>query len=43
MDLHNNAYEISGVVYGASVLLFGGLGLLVAFVIEIKYVKDKKE
>jgi hypothetical protein len=43
MDLHNNAYEISGVVYGASVLLFGGLGLLVAFVIEMKYVKDKKE
>lgn len=25
-----------GVIYGASVLLFGGLGLLVAFLIEIK-------
>jgi len=24
MDLQHNAYEISGVVYGASVLLFGG-------------------
>lgn len=42
MDLRNNAHEISGVVYGASVLLFGGLGLLVAFIIEMKYVKDKK-
>ena len=43
MDLHHNAaYEISGVVYGASVLLFGGLGLLVAFIIEMNYVKNKK-
>ena len=42
MDLRNNAYEISGVVYGASVLLFGGLGLLVAFIIEMKYLKNKK-
>ena len=43
MELRNNAHEISGVVYGASVLLFGGLGLLVAFVIEMNYVKNKKE
>ena len=42
MDLQHNAYEISGVVYGASVLLFGGLGLLVAFVIEMSYLKNKK-
>ena len=42
MDLQHNAYEISGVVYGASVLLFGGLGLLVAFVIEMNYSKNKK-
>jgi len=41
MDLRNNANEISGVVYGASVLLFGGLGLLVAFVIEMNYLKKK--
>lgn len=42
MELKNNAYEISGVVYGASVLLFGGLGLVVAFLIEMKYIKDNK-
>ena len=42
MNLQNNANEISGVVYGASVLLFGGLGLLVAFVIEMSYLKNKK-
>lgn len=32
-----------GVVYGASVLLFGGLGLLVAFILEMKYTKKLKE
>jgi hypothetical protein len=32
-----------GVVYGASVLLFGGLGLLVAFLLEMKYSKKLKE
>jgi hypothetical protein len=37
-----DAYEAAGVVYGASVLLFGGLGLLIAFIIEMKYLKDKK-
>jgi len=42
MELKNNAFEISGVVYGASVLLFGGLGLLVAFMIELKYSNNKK-
>jgi hypothetical protein len=42
MDLQHNANEISGVVYGASVLLFGGLGLLVAFVIELKSMKNNK-
>ena len=41
MELQHNAYEISGVVYGASVLLFGGLGLLVAFIIEMKYSKSR--
>ena len=41
MELRNNANEISGVVYGATVLLFGGLGLLVAFVIEMNYLKKK--
>ncbi len=32
-----------GVVYGASVLLFGGLGLLVAFIVEMSYIKKRKE
>lgn len=30
-------------VYGASVMLFGGIGLIIAFVIEMKLSKDKKE
>jgi len=42
MELSGNAHEVSGVVYGASVLLFGGLGLVAAFLIEMKYIKDKK-
>jgi len=32
-----------GVIYGSSVLLFGGLGLLVAFILEMKYTKKRKE
>jgi hypothetical protein len=28
-----------GVIYGASVLLFGGVGLLVAFLVEMSYLK----
>lgn len=35
--------EIAGTAYGASVLLFGGIGLILAFVIEMKLSKDKKE
>ena len=35
--------EIAGIIYGASTLLFGGLGLLIAFLIEMKYRKNKKE
>lgn len=34
--------EVAGTAYGASVLLFGGLGLIVAFIIELKMSKDKK-
>jgi len=30
-----------GIAYGASVLLFGGIGLLVSFIIESKMNKDK--
>ncbi|MDR1918348.1 MAG: hypothetical protein LBQ65_01730, partial [Tannerellaceae bacterium] len=29
-------HEVAGTAYGASVLLFGGLGLIIAFVIEMK-------
>lgn len=34
--------ELAGTAYGASVLLFGGIGLIIAFVIELKLSKDKK-
>lgn len=33
--------ELISTVYGASVLLFGGIGLIIAFVIELKLSKDK--
>lgn len=33
--------EVAGTAYGASVLLFGGIGLLIAFVIELKLSKNK--
>ena len=33
--------EVMGIVYGASVFVFGGLGLLVAFVLEMKYSEKK--
>jgi hypothetical protein len=35
-------YDLSqkaGVIYGASVLLFGGLGLLIAFIVEMSFLK----
>lgn len=35
--------EMISTVYGASVMLFGGIGLIIAFVIEMKLSKDKKE
>ena len=35
-------YETMSVVYGASVLLFGGLGLLISFQVELKYNKKDK-
>lgn len=34
--------EMAGTAYGASVLLFGGIGLIVAFIIEMKMSKEKK-
>ena len=35
--------ELISTVYGASVLLFGGIGLIIAFVIELKLWKDKNK
>ena len=34
-------YEVNGVIYGAPVFIFGGLGLLLAFIFEIKFSKKK--
>lgn len=39
IDLTHDAYDISGIIYGASVMLFGGLGLVAAFLIEMKMQK----
>lgn len=36
-----NEYEAISSAYGASVLLFGGLGLVIAFIIEIKMKKKE--
>ena len=35
--------ELISTVYGASVLLFGGIGLIIAFVIELKLSTDKNK
>ncbi|MDR1202365.1 MAG: hypothetical protein LBL58_12190 [Tannerellaceae bacterium] len=43
---HNDNWyrnELAGTAYGASVLLFGGISLIIAFVIEMKMAKNKKE
>lgn len=40
-DYSWNMRELAGVVYGACTLLFGGLGLIIAFVIEIRLTKKK--
>lgn len=39
-EFYNNIWEIGNVVYGACTLLFGGFGLMVAFLIEMKYTKE---
>ncbi len=38
-DMNWGVRDTAGIVYGASVLIFGGLGLITAFIIEIKYSK----
>ena len=47
-DLYNQnngytimSHEFFGIAYGASVLLFGGIGLLVAFIVEMKLSKKQ--
>ncbi len=35
--------EMTGVIYGSSALLFGGLGLLIAFLLEMGYTRKNKE
>ena len=42
-DLSWNARQIVGIVYGSSVLLFGGAGLITAFLIENKMNKKKED
>lgn len=37
---HYSSRQLISSVYGASVLLFGGLGLIIAFLIEVKMTKD---
>ena len=37
----HHSYEAMGVVYGASIFLFGGIGLLAAFIMEMKFSKKK--
>lgn len=41
-EYYGNTYQTASVIYGACVLLFGGLSLLIAFILEMKYIKDKK-
>ena len=35
-EFYNNIWEVANVVYGACTLLFGGLGLVVAFLVELR-------
>ena len=41
--LLQNRRELLGIIYGSSCLLFGGLGLLSAFLLEYKLSKKNKE
>ena len=40
-DFVESSYQIRGAIYGSCVLLFGGLGLIIAFIIELK-ISNKK-
>lgn len=41
--LRGEYQEIASVVFGSSVMLFGGLSLLIAFVLEMKHVRNNKQ
>jgi len=42
IKLHNqHIHDLVGIAYGAPVLIFGGLGLLIAFIVETKMNKKK--
>lgn len=40
-DFVESSYQIKSAIYGSCVLLFGGLGLIIAFIIELK-INNKK-
>ena len=40
-DFVESSYQIRGAVYGSCVLLFGGLGLITAFIVELKLGKKR--
>lgn len=42
LDFYNE-YQVTSSAYGASVLLFGGLGLIIAFIIETKMKKKESK
>ena len=42
-DISWNVRQMTSVIYGSSVLLFGGAGLITAFIVENKISKKEKE
>ncbi|BEG99542.1 DUF6249 domain-containing protein [Bacteroides sedimenti] len=42
-DIDWGVRDTAGIVYGASVLIFGGLGLITAFLIEMQYSKKEEK
>ncbi|MGL5273343.1 MAG: DUF6249 domain-containing protein, partial [Phocaeicola sp.] len=43
IDEIRDNHEFRSAAYGSSVLLFGGIGLLIAFLVEVKLNKDEKD
>lgn len=41
-NTHYYSREIAGIIYGACLFVFGGIGLLAAFLIELKYANKVK-